>query len=389
MVAASALAWTNTAHAGGGDPGLSATDVDVARDARESGIDPDALADRLEFQAEVDAVLDPLIERYVTVFSSAGYSSDGDAYVSFVGAVPAAVAEALADHPRISARGGAALSAEKAGELNEAVAQAVAEVLPRDGELTTFVEPQTGEIDVAVAEGRAESVIEDAAVEAYQEHAPRRMRARAVRAVEVDVDPTLENVDEAISGGESMALRGTSATVCTAGFPAASGGVAGMLTAKHCPANLTVGSGDRLYNASISTANSAGDVQWHRSKVSVNATFRYDWGDYRTVAAHPVLKVGTRVCRFGAATGTGTGCDDVKYVSACTKYPNLTYTICDLAMTEGWTGSAAGDSGGPWFYGGNAYGIHSGTNSRDGASRNWFTSSRRALADMGLSAITG
>jgi len=379
----------NAAHAGEEDQSARALAVDVARDAEESGLDPDTLAQQAQFQVEVDEILDPLIEAHADSFSAAGFTDDGDAYIAFTGPVPDDVEAALADHPRITARGGAALSDAQASEINEAVAQAVAEVLPDDGELMTLVEPQTGDIEIAITEGRAESRVEAAAVEAYEDAAPEDASEQAEDAVTVDVDRTLENVNEAASGGQLLANRNSSALRCTTAFTAKSGSNIGVLTAKHCPQDLTIVSGDNLYNASLFTSNSTGDAQWHRSKSGGNAQFRYDWGKYRNVRAHPVLKVGTRVCRFGAATGTGSGCSTVKYTSACTKYPNLSYTICDLAMTEGTTGSAGGDSGGPWFYGANAYGIHSGTNVRDGGSRNWFTSSRKALAAMGLKAVTG
>lgn len=381
-------AWASPAHAETEDPGASATAIDVARDAQASGLDLGDLERRAELQAEVDSVLDPLIEKYESSYSSAGFTDDGTAYIAFVGDVPDEVMAVLADHPHIDARGGAALSETAASELNKTVAHAVADVLPAESELVTVIEPQTGSVDIAVAHGHTESRVEEVAVEAYQDAAPRRLRARANDAVDVQVDTSLENVDEAVNGGDAMSTRGSTSLRCTAAFPATNGSLAGILTAKHCADNLTIGGGDKLFNASIFTSNSRGDAQWHRSKVGVNARFRYDTGKFRPVSAHPVLKVGTRVCRYGAATGQGSRCDEVKYVSACTKYPNLTYTICDLAMTEGWTGSAAGDSGGPWYYGNNAYGIHSGTNVRDGVSRNWFTSSRKALSAMGLTAIT-
>lgn len=116
--------------------------------------------------------------------------------------------------------------------------------------------------------------------------------------------------------------------------------------------------------------------------------FRYAWNKYRTVKAHPVLKVGTRVCRFGAKTGNGSGCTTVTYVSACIKYTN-SGTYCKLAMTKSHTGSKPGDSGGPWYYGNNTYGIHSGSGSRNGKSRNWFDPSRVAVTNNGVSAIYG
>ena len=80
LLAAAMALWTwggvNVARADEGDPVAKALAVDIARDAAESGVDPDLLESRLEFQREVDAVLDPLIEKYADTYSAAGYTED-------------------------------------------------------------------------------------------------------------------------------------------------------------------------------------------------------------------------------------------------------------------------------------------------------------------------
>lgn len=77
------------------------------------------------------------------------------------------------------------------------------------------------------------------------------------------------------------------------------------------------------------------------------------------------------------------GCTTIAYVSVCKG------DVCDIVMTEGGTGRKPGDSGGPWHYGNNAYGIHNGASVRDGKIRNWFTGTRYATAQTGLTAMIG
>ncbi len=74
--------------------------------------------------------------------------------------------------------------------------------------------------------------------------------------------------------------------------------------------------------------------------------------------------VGTSLCKYGKTTGKT--CSKVKYRNVST--PRLRH----LVMTEKYV-SSGGDSGGPWYSGGTAYGIHLGSLPKGGAKRSVFT----------------
>lgn len=256
------------------------------------------------------------------------------------------------------------------------------------------VDPVSGVGEVVVSEKRLATAIDRKLSKTPARAAGSGQKAGAsgsqlLTGVGVTVDPTFDVVIEASDGGVALMSTNTSTRMCTAAFPAKYGSNSGLLTAEHCPDALTVGAGNNLYNASVFMPRTKGDTQWHRSKIAVSGNFQYDWGKYRPVWAHPTLKVGTKVCRFGKTTGTGTGCTTVKYVQACIKCDRESFSRCELAMTETHTGSKGGDSGGPWYYGNNGYGVHSGSGPRDGVQRNWFQSSAKAIAAMGLTPIYG
>lgn len=281
------------------------------------------------------------------------------------------------------------MSRRNADTWNRSLQDAVARRIPAHAAAYSVVDPVTGLAEVVSSHSFNADVRAELRKPSELPGVPRHLKGGQYPLVDVRYDASLASSSEAINGGDKMTPIGSTSLSCTAAFPARQGTTAGLMTAAHCRNDMDIDGRDAIFNASISTNYDSADVQWHQAKETVNARFRYDWGSYRSVSAHPVLKVDTRVCRFGAATGTGSGCTSVKYVSACTTYSNQTVTFCGLAMTHGHTGSSGGDSGGPWYYGNNAYGVHSGSNTRDGANRNWFSSSNKSLGLLGLTGITG
>ncbi len=78
---------------------------------------------------------------------------------------------------------------------------------------------------------------------------------------------------------------------------------------------------------------------------------RADWDERRDVSGVGFRVEGQRLCKFGQRSGKS--CDYVYQLNHCwDDYCHLTAMHNDNA--EG------GDSGGPWFYGTVAYGVHSG-----------------------------
>ncbi|WP_146752363.1 MULTISPECIES: S1 family peptidase [unclassified Actinomyces] len=371
---------------------------DAAFDAQTSEQSENEILEDIAFQDLVNETVDPVILKHEDIFAEAGFNGDGTAYVVFTEPIPEE------DASRIRAVEGVTLSedgvytAHEADELMEEISDAVEDGLPEDAAFLVQVSPVSGETTIAASD-TVQSEATSEVQRIVEESQPRDTVAspgapgdtldpttNSSPQISFEVDTTLEAEDQAVNGGDKLTITNTTTHHCTAAFPAKSGGHSGLLTAGHCQNDLTVDQGNRLYSATKEKRHLNGDMQWHRAREAVNGRFRYQWGTYRAVKAHPVLKVGTKVCRFGATTGNGTGCTTVVYVSACITYSDEG-EYCKLAMTDSHTGSKDGDSGGPWFYGNSAYGIHSGSGTRDGVYRNWFYPSRKAVTADGISPI--
>jgi streptogrisin C len=83
----------------------------------------------------------------------------------------------------------------------------------------------------------------------------------------------------------------------------------------------------------------------------------------------------------------GAGCADVQDLSACATVTSAegTYTACRLVRTDNDI-SDPGDSGGPWYWGTTAYGIHWGTFDTVFGDRSAF--SRATYVDEALNGTT-
>lgn len=147
---------------------------------------------------------------------------------------------------------------------------------------------------------------------------------------------------------------------CTSGFPIRRGTIAGLTTAGHCPNNLLYNGLDRLYPAvSANHLNPKfGDVQWHRGRVATLNQFQYDTNKFRPVTRNVKPGKSTRVCKYGKVSGAA--CTNVYSRGLCVKYADYHQNYCGVVLTRGGAGIQKGDSGGPWYYGQNAYGITSG-----------------------------
>lgn len=364
----------------------AATIEDIMFDAEHSGRSPEDVAVDIQAQRLFESEIAPITEEDEN-FAEARIV-DGTVEVYFKNEIPSEVEHIAQVDERIFVSDEAKFTASEADLLNEELASELTELASAEGAFISTVDPVEGTASAVVSEPVEEEpiVIVDAPA------APNARNARsmpAVLSVDISVDVTLHSSTEAVNGGDDLLTRSTGWRQCTAGFPAKnSAGQAGLTSAAHCPNDIVVNGVDNLYNVSLSTSPNTGDAQWQRAKVAVNPHFRYAWSKFRGVISYPSLAVGTSVCRFGGTTGNGTGCTTVKYVSACTKFPDLSYELCQLAMTNGHTGSAGGDSGGPWYYGNFGYGIHSGSNTRDGVLRNWFTPARSAFSYLKLTGMT-
>ncbi|MCA1783760.1 MAG: S1 family peptidase [Intrasporangiaceae bacterium] len=189
--------------------------------------------------------------------------------------------------------------------------------------------------------------------------------------------------------GGALTTTGSAGTPpgCTTGFVVvnASSGARGVATAGHC-------ANDRWYNMGSSNnysmdyvnqhRGSWGDFQWHTTTHNHYDDFYWDWGsrrDVQSVQSASNIALGDIVCRFGRTTGSH--CDGV-YATNVSKTSNG-YTYGRL-VALGSRQADTGDSGGPWFNGATAWGLHQGSANVNGAARDVFSKADYIDEALGL-----
>lgn len=146
---------------------------------------------------------------------------------------------------------------------------------------------------------------------------------------------------------------------CTSGFPVYANfrpGQYGLVTADHCANALLYGNLQWLWFESGTANRMSGDMQWHGHTQTSLPMFQAVPGVLRTIADAGYPQVGQPLCRYGRNTRE---CRTVATLDECADYFNVG-KYCGLAFTDTGSHNVGGDSGGPWFWGNHAYGVHSG-----------------------------
>lgn len=190
--------------------------------------------------------------------------------------------------------------------------------------------------------------------------------------IEIVLDQRLLSAHDTLYGGSQL-------RTCTAGFSVRSSAYSnGMLTADHCSNAQSPSGGDSLAYRD-SAAYSKGDVQWHSSSGATLANFYISSSTRRPVYATANPVDGAIYCRYGRTTGNY--CDQVYLLNRCRG------SYCGLvAMFERF--ASGGDSGGPWYSGYTAFGVHSGGLYYLGLLRDCWSPIRPAAADLGVTVKT-
>jgi hypothetical protein len=143
-------------------------------------------------------------------------------------------------------------------------------------------------------------------------------------------------------------------STCTSGFTVRnSSGARGISTSGHC-GNTQSHNGYALTFRSERNGGSY-DIQWHTRSGSTYPNHIWDGGKHRAITAtrsRTNQSVGDYVCKYGKTTGYTCGNITTKsycYDGACTW---IRVAKAGVNLSEG------GDSGGPWFNGGTAFGSH-------------------------------
>ncbi len=216
----------------------------------------------------------------------------------------------------------------------------------------TDVDVKTGEVVLtvpAVGKARAAALTKVPAL-------ARRLGA----AVRIDfIDSPL--TDQSVRGGSAL-------TDCTSGFVVAnSAGTRGFVTAGHCGNTETYTDFDGTVTTSTfqsETFDADQDFQWHTTPQTEVPEFYADLITSARVLTGRRLRsstaVGNTTCHRGATSGYS--CGSVQsttyqptYAGACNGF---TCTSTYISVTGTGLTCAGGDSGGPWFNGQTAFGIH-------------------------------
>lgn len=223
-----------------------------------------------------------------------------------------------------------------------------------DGLLTTTdVDLAVGEIRVTVATADDESTLR-----ARLENAHPRIQARRI----VIWQGVSEQEDSL--GGLGTWINGSSP--CTTGYSVKriSDGAEGVATAGHCEnGNRYIAHHpDVILNHIAGQDSGSLDVEWHKTP-GIDDLKRIKWHengsrtDVTGQKSRSNMSVGSYVCVYGAASNNYQ-CGQIKGKSyqPTTGNHNDTFIRVDSVVD-----TRVGDSGAPWFLGGVAYGIHTGT----------------------------
>lgn len=163
---------------------------------------------------------------------------------------------------------------------------------------------------------------------------------------------------ESIYGGLPL-----SSGSCTVGFGVKnSSGTTGIVTAAHCPNSLSFGGTILPFQSQVYFGST--DMQWHtapgttvENDVKTGSFFGVTtWRNMTGTVNRSAQSVGSQVCKYGNTTGYGCGLiTSTSHRAANT--PSATATYIRVSK-NGLTLTAGGDSGGPWFNGNSAYGVH-------------------------------
>jgi hypothetical protein len=343
--------------------------------ARSEAITFDEAIDRYGWQAAFQKVSDKIRSAYPHDVAGVTMTDDGHgARFGFKGKVPAAaIALAKTLPATVELVGGKGYSEE---DLEKAQKSAYRQVADRAGaaSVESDYDADTGVITVDVLPGRTLNAAEK------QKELARIRSARLADArfkVQVNVldGSKFAPLDKKVRGGGLMNSANGKQALCTMGFTvkAIRSSTKGISTAGHCAAgnaaatrtykNHSRAGGSTKIKRKSFRQGALSDLGWYTGgSFAVTQTFYYATNKTRTATGRSGMPgKGTKICHYGRTTGSS--CGKVTKANVTLTYTNgITYH--HMIVLRG-AKCDNGDSGGPWYSGGMAYGIMSGGNGVD------------------------
>lgn len=363
---------------------------DLTQMAADDGVTVADEIARYGWQVDFGDALGRLQQQYPGAFASASINEAGPigAVVTFVGSVPADAAEffrGLEAPVDLQSNG---LYSERALRQAVSIAHAAGWAAAADHSVSTEYNEASRAITLSVGSpGGSDSLGSDEVSEPVSAAEVRAVETAAETAVDdlhgsvSQIPVAVEVVDDVsgedtIRGGAILNFPGTSDLACTSGWPVAgTGGVTeGLITAEHCPNDMTY-TGRYVLDYSRRLPYTRGDVQYMSSTEDVGTGFYYAVGEYKGSTGFSTPYANQYLCKFGRTSGNT--CDHVRDTFTCRdEYCNLV----DMDNRE----AASGDSGGPWYYGTTAYGVHSGYHWASFGRHDQFTPLYNTLGDLSV-----
>lgn len=332
--------------------------TDLTQYAKDQGLDLAQTIDRRGWQTKFSDVAEKLEADFGAEFSGAAMAEDGSsAWFAFKGETPeAALALARTLPVEVHLQSNRGYSEAELAAASESVnAQLSAD--PQIASTSTAYDIRSGTIEV-------EAIPTPAAQQTLKSVLAPSSGIEGVGVNVTIIDKPNEPYDKYVRGGGYL----TDAGNCTAGFNLkyATSDTKRLATAGHCdPAtwvyrNHPGQGGTRTVKKVWTHIGKYGDIGYYtHGGGTPTRTFYYakNLARYATSAAMSRPAVGTMICKYG--WNTGANC-------ATVKYRNVTGgTWSDGKARKGLvqmnTGIAkGGDSGGPFYYGGKAYGLTTG-----------------------------
>lgn len=336
---------------------------DILRVADSEGMSAAAAEAAFGWQDGFAIAATAIEERFPESFAGAQVvqSSPARARLDFKGEVPAEVTEMLASvDPRVKielAAGAVRTTAER-DELVIATHRAVSKNSLVGRYLSPMLNDERGKIETIVTPNQtADGMSATEIVFEISESLPDELRSATAVVVDSAQRITRQAGLPRYGGGY---LQNPVGGYCTAGFNVIRPtGTDGIATAAHCHNTMqhrnTPSANPLPLTFHWQHAGEWGDVQWHSSPTEGHPNdFYYAPGARRDALAIANPVDNQRICRFGHTTGAQ--CNEVDNLSVC-------YTdgdeYCRLVQMKNHE-AGPGDSGGPWYWGNTAYGIHSG-----------------------------
>lgn len=310
-----------------------------------------------------------------TVFTDAGVE------IGFKNSAPESAIQALESslNVKIQVNEGLGYSADEMVSAGEEIHYLVIDAVG-NSQIATDIDVLSGEITVSSAEGVAES----SAFEPAEEAVPPEDIIKVIKSHQ-EISDIINSLPDEVTisvgqvteeGGTEVARGGGHLTSCTAAWSVSKSGYSkgGLMTAAHCPDTQKY-QGRGILNYRGQMAKAKGDAQWHSSTEVTTNTFYYTAGATRKVTSVKSPVLGQQLCVYGKTTRNT--CDKVYKLNQCSG------GYCGMVATHRHH-TKSGDSGGPWFWGNTAYGVHHGYKTIFPFERSLFTPAKSAETGLGV-----